>query len=344
MSGDAQLTPREREILCSIVRAYIETGEPVASRTVARRRRDRLSAASVRNTMADLADSGYLSQPHTSAGRIPTDKAFRVFVSSLNAARSSETEAERLRAALEEVYTMEGRVERCSRILSEITRNVGIAVAMPGGGQELDQIELLSLGDRRVLMILVTRDRIVRERVVALDEPVSAEDLASIRNYVNRNFAGWKLSDARRELVRRMVVDRAIFDATLRKLEALYQKGLLESDFPPEVHMEGVFNLLGLDLHLTREKMRDLLHALEEKKRLLELLDRFLEQPQALSVQVGLQDVHPAMGELALIGITFWVPGGISAKVAVLGPTRMHYERVISAVVNMRRAFETLPL
>ncbi len=342
MSGDAMLTPREREILCSIVRAYIETGEPVASRAVARRRRDGLSPATIRNTMADLADSGYLSQPHTSAGRVPTEKAFRVFVSSLNAVRISEPESERLRTALEEVYTVEERVELCSRILSDLTRNVGIAVAVPGSAQELDQVEILPLGDRRVLMILVTRDRIVRERVVALDEPIAAEDLVSIRNYVNRNFSGWKLSDARRELVRRMEVDRAIFDATLRKLELLYQKGLLEADFPPEVHMEGIFNLLGLDLHLTREKMRDLLRALEEKKRLIELLDRFLEQPQELSVQVGLQEIHPTMGELALIGIPFFIPGGISARVAVLGPMRMHYERVISAVVNMRRALETV--
>lgn len=341
MPADAPLSTREQEILCSVVRAYIETGEPVASRTVARRRRDGLSAASIRNSMADLADAGYLSQPHTSAGRIPTDKAFRVFVGSL-AARTSDAEAERLRVALEEVYTVEERVERCSHLLSEVTRNVGIAFAMPGGAQELDQIELVPLADRRVLMILVTRDHIVRDRVMALDEPVSAEELVSIRNYVNRNFSGWKLSDARRELVRRMDEDRALYDATLRNLELLYQKGLLEADFPPEVHMEGVFNLLGLDLHLTREKMRDLMRALEEKKRLIEMLDRFLEQPRELSIQVGLQETHPAMGELALIGITFWMPGGISAKVAVLGPMRMHYERVISAVVNMRRALESV--
>lgn len=341
MRADAPLSAREQEILCSVVRAYIETGEPVASRTVARRRRDGLSAASIRNTMADLADAGYLSQPHTSAGRIPTDKAFRAFVGSL-AARSSDTEAERLRASLEEVYTVEERVERCSHLLSEVTRNVGIAFAMPGGGQELEQIELVPLADRRILMVLVTRDHIVHDRVLALDEPVTADELVSIRNYVNRNFSGWKLSDARRELVRRMELDRAIYDATLRKLEVLYQKGLLEADFPPEVHMEGVFNLLGLDLHLTREKMRDLMRALEEKKRLVELLDRFLEQPRELSVQVGLQEIHPSMGELALIGITFWMPGGLSAKVAVLGPMRMHYERVISAVVNMRRALETV--
>jgi heat-inducible transcriptional repressor len=127
----------------------------------------------------------------------------------------------------------------------------------------------------------------------------------------------------------------------LRKLTLLYRKGLLEVDLAPEVHMEGVSNLLGLDLHLTREKLRDLLHALEEKKRLLELLDRVLEQSGgSLAVRVGLEETHPAMKELAIIGISFQMPSGIWAKIAVLGPMRMQYEKVMCAVLQTRRALE----
>ena len=121
--------------------------------------------------------------------------------------------------------------------------------------QELDQIELVPLADRRVLMILVTRDHMVRNRVVTLDEPISPDDLVSIRNYVNRNFSGWQLGEARRELLRRMLEERALYDAVLQQAAAaLPQKGLLEVDTSPEIHMEGASNLLGLDLHLTREK------------------------------------------------------------------------------------------
>ncbi len=330
--------------MCSIVRTYIETGEPVASRTIARRRRDSLSAASVRNAMADLADEGYLSQPHTSAGRVPTDKAFQLYVRSLGAQRIPQGEAERLRQALGEVHTVEGRVERCSRILTDLTSNVGIAAALPITAQELDQVELVPLADGRVLMILVTRDRMVRERVVAPEEPVSPDELVSIRNYVNRNFSGWRLGDARRELVRRAAEDHALFHELRRKLDALNRKGLLEVEFAPEVHMDGAFNLLGLDLHLTRARMRELLRALQEKRRLIELLDRFLEQPHALAVQVGLEDVNPDMKELALIGITFHMSNGLAAKVAVLGPMRMRYERAISAVLAMGSAMESVRL
>jgi heat-inducible transcriptional repressor len=338
---DVPLRTRHHEILTSIVRAYIETGEPVGSRTLSRRRNNPLSPASIRNVMADLADEGYLSQPHTSAGRVPTEKAYRFFVSSLTAGRMALADSVRLRSEFAGLHTLGARVERSSHILMELTRNVGIAAAIPAVAQELDQIELVPMSDQRVLMILVTRDQEVRNRVVSLDQAISPEELMSIRNYVNHHFGGWKLGDARRELLRRMFEERALYDAMMRNLQVLCQKGLLEVDTAPEVHMEGVSNLLGLDLHLTREKMRELMRALEEKRRLIELLDRFLEQPPGeLEVHVGLEEAHPAMKDLALIGMTVHLRNGLPAKVAVLGPMRMHYERVMAAVLETCRALE----
>ncbi len=345
MRTDAPLQSRHREILHAIVRAYIETGEPVGSRTISKLREDSLSPASIRNVMADLADGGYLSQPHTSAGRIPTEKAFRVYVAALQSRRVFSGDSERLRNEIGSLDTIGARVERSSYLLMELSRNVGIAAAIPALAQELDQIELVPLSDNRVLMILATRDRMVRNRVVTLDEPAAPDELASVRNYVNRNFAGWQLGAARRELLRRMLEDRELYDAALRKLQTLYRKGLLEGDTSPEVHMEGASNLLGLDLHLTRESLRDLLRALEEKRRLIEILDRFLEQPAGeLAVHVGLEEAHPAMKGLALIGMTVQLASGLPAKVAVLGPMRMNYERAMAAVFETSRALESAQL
>jgi heat-inducible transcriptional repressor len=340
MEAEPVLNSRAEEILHSIVRSYIETGEPVGSRTISKIRKDHLSAASIRNAMADLADEGYLSQPHTSAGRVPTAKAFRHYVRTVAAGRLSAMELERLRKRFRSAESVEDRVELSSQFLSELTRNVGIAAAMPAASQLLDRVELMALADRRVLMILVTRDRMVRNRVIWIQEPVTQAELDSIRNYVNRTFSGWELSRARRELLRRIEVDRALYDDALRKLGIFYDKGLLD-DSSPEIHLEGTSNLVGVDLHLTREKMRDLLHALEEKQRILELLDRFLEEPAgAVQVRVGLAEAHPTMRELALIGLSFTMPTGMMTKIAVLGPMRMHYERVISAVLNIARVLE----
>src|SRR6266851_707705 len=248
MQDDRVLSPREQGILHSIVRTYIQTGEPVSSRSIADRRSQTLSPASIRNVMAELADSGYLSQPHTSAGRIPTEKAFRCYARSITTRPLGVVDAERLRAEL--------------------------------------------------------------------------------------------FGDARQELLRRFEEERAAYDAILRRLTVFCQKGLLEVDQSPEVHMEGASNLVSIDLHLTRERMRDLFRALEEKKRLIELLDRFLEQPPGeVGVHVGLEEAHPAMKELALIGMTFPLPSGMLARVAVLGPMRMHYEKAIAAVLHIARAF-----
>src|SRR5580765_7951185 len=248
MRTEAPLNFRYQDILTSIVRAYIDTGEPVGSRTISKRRHNTLSPASIRNVMADLADEGYLSQPHTSAGRVPTEKAFRFYVSSLTASKIGTVESERRCNEFRGLDTVGARVERSSYILMELTRNVGIAAAIPALAQELDQIQLVPLSDRRVLMVLVTRDHMVRNRVVMLDEPTAPEELGSICNYVNRNFSGWQHGQARRELLRRIEDERELYHEVVRKLQVLSQNGLLDVDTSPQVHMEGASNLLGLDL------------------------------------------------------------------------------------------------
>jgi heat-inducible transcriptional repressor len=334
------MTPRSKDVLHEIVEAYIETGEPVASRSISRRRRDPLSAASIRNIMADLDEEGFLSQPHTSAGRVPTQKAFHSYVQSLRLRTLASAELDRLRAEFGRLDSVEARVEHMSRMLTEMTRSVGIAAAIPQLSPALDQIELVALPDRRVLMVVMTRDRQVSNRVVTLDEALTSEELGSIRNYINRNFSGWQMERVRKELSERLEHASAAYDAMLQKLTLLFTKGLLNMESTPEIHMEGASYLLTLDLRLTREKMRELFRALEEKKRVLELLDRFLEKPAGeMGVHVGLSEVHPSMGELSLIGLPVTLPNGLSAVIAVLGPMRMNYGRVMSAVQNVGSAF-----
>lgn len=334
------MTPRAREILHEIVEAYIETGEPVASRSIARHHRDPLSAASIRNIMADLTDEGYLSQPHTSAGRVPTAQAFRSYIQSLTLRKMAADEVDRLRDEFGRLDTVEARVERTSRVLTEMTRSVGIAATIPQASPALDQIELVALPDKRVLMVVVTRDSQIRNRVLTLDEAIDSDELASIRNYINRNFSGWTLEAVRRELAARLEHASAAYDEILKKTTQLYDKGLLDIGAAPEVHMEGASYLVGLDLHLTREKMRELFRALEEKKRVLQLLDRFLENPSGeIAVQIGLGEMHPSMRELSLVGLPVVLPNGISAVIAVLGPMRMNYTRAMSAVQHVGKAF-----
>jgi heat-inducible transcriptional repressor len=334
------LTPRHFQVLHALVQHYIETGEPVASRAIARKYP--MSAASIRNMMADLLDEGYLSQPHTSAGRVPTERAYQSYVKTLFDNRIVKAELDRLQREIRREGTVEGRIERSSKLLTEITRNFGIAAAIPTENQTLDQVELLALPDRRVLMVVITRDRMVRNKVITIDDPMAQDELNSIRNYINYNFSGWVLPSIHRELKRRLELESAAYDAILRRVSLFHSQGLLDLGLTPEVHFDGAVNLIGLDLHLTRERVRELFRALEEKKRILQLLERFLEQREGeLSVQVGLSDVHPSMGELSLIGVRLGLPNGLEAHVAVLGPMRMNYSRALSAVLHVGQAFKT---
>ena len=332
---------RRMEILHSIVRSFIETGEPVASRSVSKQHPDTLSPATIRNVMMDLADEGFLEQPHASAGRIPTAKAFVSYVHGLPFRKASFSEVQQIRVQLDQSATLEERVERSSSLLTALTQGMAIAAAIPAASQMLDHVELASLGGARVLMIVATRDQMVRNRVVILDRPVSQDELNSIRNYLNVEFGGWQISAVKTELERRFLEERAAYDDILRRLTSLYANGLLDVGLAPEVHADGASNLVGVDLQLDREKMRDLFRTLEEKKRLLMLLDQFLETPAGeLAVRVGLGEAHPGMAQLSLIGMNVVLPSGFSAKIAVIGPLRMNYERVMTIVSQVGGAFQ----
>lgn len=339
MKQPSELSARSLEVLQSIVREYIATGEPVASRAISKSRRDNLSAASIRNVMADLVDEGYLEQPHTSAGRIPTSKAFQRYVQSLAPRNLPISELERVRTQLSGMSSATERAEQTCHILTGMTHNVGIAAAIPALSATLDCIELVSLGDGRVLFVVVTEDKTVHNKVVNLQDAVAQDDLNSIRNYVNHHLSGLSLMRARAELERRLAADSAVYDRLLNRLSIFYRLGLLDIDRDPEVFTEGTSHLLALDLHVTREKLRHLLEALEEKSRLLRLLDLFLASSQeGIAIQVGLHDIHPILGDFSLIGTDVRLPDGSVTRLAVLGHLRMNYERAISAVRHVSQA------
>jgi heat-inducible transcriptional repressor len=338
------LPQRTIEVLHAIVQCYVETGEPVASRTIARFRKNNISPATIRNIMADLFDLGYLDQPHTSAGRVPTAKAFHHYAQSVSSRPVPDSRVERLRDDLVHCSSLDQRAELASHVLTSLTRNVGIVAAIPASAQALELIELVRLSEGRVLMVVVTRDGLVHNQVAFLHEPVSQDDLASIRNYVNSNFAGWTLTAIRSELDLLLRQDRALYDGILRRLHVLYSQGFLSFGFTPRIYLEGASNLVGLDFHLTNEKLRDLFRALEEKQRLIALLDQFLDAGDGeVQVQIGLEHAHPAMRELSLIGVTLHLPGGGATRMAVLGPLRMNYPRVMATVAQVGRALQSLP-
>jgi heat-inducible transcriptional repressor len=332
---------REREILTAIVETFIATGEPVGSRTLARSNREGLSSATIRNVMADLADAGFLEQPHTSAGRVPSSEAYRYYVEQLTGkARLSNADEDIIHDSLDGISDVQEFMERTSHVLSLISRNVGVAVAIGGPKNTLEHVYFSRLSDQKVLAVVVTKSGVVRDRVLRLDLP--QDDLDHAARFINDNFRGWTMEAMRVELARRLEQERSEYDRLMGSLEQLYRQGALATEETAQaIFVEGAANLVSGEQD--RQRLQELLKTLEEKEKLVELLSAYLDAKQeAVRVVIGLDEALPSMRNLVLIGAPARVNGEVRGSLAVIGPTRIDYEHTMTAVSYIARLFDSI--
>jgi len=330
---------REREILTAIVETFIATGEPVGSRTLARSSREGLSAATIRNVMADLADAGFLEQPHTSAGRVPSAEAYRYYVEQLSGKTRLSMENESIiQDTLTGVTDVQEFMERTSHVLSLISHGVGVAVATSGPRNALEHVYFSRLGDQKVLAVVVTRSGVVRDRVLRLD--LSQDDLDVAARYINENFRGWTMDTVRAEISRRIEQERSEYDRLMKSIEQLYNQGALASSGGAEVvFVEGAANLVTGEED--RQRLQEMLRTLEEKEKVVNLLRAYLDARQeAVRVVIGLDEALPSMRNFVLIGAPARVGGEVMGSLAVIGPTRLDYQHTMSAVSYIARLFD----
>jgi len=341
-----RVSPRERLVLTAIIEIYIATGEPVSSQAVARHfeNKDGLSSATIRNVMAVLGDLGLLDQPHTSAGRVPTPLAFRYHVAQLQSARNtsaapasqlpqiSDQRRQQIEDSFAGVNSPLQYLERTSHVLALISSGLGVAVASSAVQPILEHIHFSRLSTGRVLAVLVTRAGAVQDRVLAIDRELSYSDLELAARYLNENFRGWPLDRIRAEVTRRIEAEQAEYQNRLRALEELCRKGALAADAAgPMIYIEGMANLLAGELD--RDRLRQMLVALEAKQRLVELLNAYVDARQhEVRVVVGLDEAMPAMQDLVLVGAPARFGAESMGTVAVIAPTRMQYQEMIQAV------------
>jgi heat-inducible transcriptional repressor len=341
MPAGPPIGEREREILTAIVETFIATGEPVGSRTLARANREGLSPATIRNVMSDLADSGYLEQPHTSAGRVPSTEAYRYYVEQLTGkARLSDDDQTIIQESFHGVSDVQEFMERTSHVLSLISHNVGVAVAIGGPKNALEHVYFSRLGDQKVLAVLVTRSGLVRDRVLRLDLPQS--DLDAAARFLNENFRGWTMDAMRIELARRLELERSEYDRLMTSVEQLYKQGALAADDSAQmVYVEGAANLVAGEQD--RQRLQQLLKTLEEKQKIVGLLGAYLDAKQeAVRVVIGLDQTLPSMRNFVLIGAPARVGGEVMGSLAVIGPTRIDYEHTMTAVSYIARMFDKI--
>jgi len=334
----APIGRREEEILTAIVESYISTGEPVGSRTLARTNREGLSAATIRNVMADLADAGLLEQPHTSAGRVPSLQGYRYYVEKLSGiAKISQADERTINQCFQGTNDIQDFMERTSHILSLMSGGVGVAIAGGGAKSALEHVHFQKLADHRVLAVVVSKGGFVRDRVLRLERDLPQSDLDLAGRYVNENFRGWTMDSIRQELARRVEQERSEYNRLMQSIGDLC--GALATERSSQgVYVEGASNLvLG---EQDSQRLQEMLKTLEEKQRIVELLSAYLDARQeTVRVVIGLQDAMPNMGNFVLIGAPARVGDEMMGSLAVIGPSRMDYQHTISAVSYIASLF-----
>lgn len=328
-----ELSPRERLILCEVVALYLQQGEPVASGALARASRTGLSPASLRNIMAGLAEKGYLLQPHTSAGRVPTDAAFRVYVEELaGRAALAEREKAKLASRLPREGSFEELLARVSQVLAEMSAQVGLAAAPAPREATLEAIHFVKVSPERVMAVVVTRGGQVDSRLLAVEREFATEELERLSNYCTHQFRGMRLGEIRQRLERELAEEKARRDALLAGAMLLAQR-TLEDELRAggEVFLQGTEHLLAKAGPKELVALKDFFRALADKSALLQLLDAYLASP-APRVIFGRELSLGEEGELSLVVTSFRLPSGEAGIVGVMGFKRMDYPRIVPLV------------
>ena len=338
----SDLTERQRRILARLVAEYIDQGEPVSSAWLAEHSALGVSSATIRNVLARLEEQGLVRQPHTSAGRVPTDSGYRLYVDWLLGSRKRPRSPREVDVRLRHIGTVGDLLENASQELSRASHHIGFALTPTGPSVRIRHINFAGLDGNRVLVIVVASGGHVSHRVVETDEPYDVTALSQAANYINTEFAGLTMHEARTAIMERLRQERALYDALMARTLRLAQAGL--DDLAPEetLHVQGTSYLLdellgeGTDHEQSIDTLRALFRMIEERHRLVALLTQCIENG-GLTVVIGSEHSQPDLQSFSVVASTF-NDGQRTGTVGVIGPTRMRYQRAISVVDSISQA------
>lgn len=327
-----ELNDRSQNILEVIVEDYIASAEPVGSRAISRRHSFNLSPASVRNVMSDLEEMGFLCSPHTSAGRIPTDKGFHYYIDTLLQVRDLSKEEE---SRLQKSYRfkdmkMEDIMQEVGRVMSGLSNYTGLVMAPKFASTVFRQIEFVRLSHGRLLVIYVSETGLVQNKVITADPSLTARDLEQISQYLNREMTGLSIPKVREKIARELKAERIRYDALQQQALELSREALQEKT-EDLVFVSGTSLMLEQPEFSTPERMKRIIHALESKKTLIELLDRS-QAAQGVQVFIGSRSEHTEIEGCSLVTASFSSKKGAIGTLGVIGPVRMPYSQVIPIV------------
>jgi len=339
MNQSHDINSRSGRVLAALVREYISSGEPVASSLLVTAAGLGVSSATVRNILARLEEEGYVQQPHTSAGRVPTDRGYRFYVDLLLETKRPRNAATAVEARLRRDSPdrlLDSVLPHVSHVLSQASRTIGFASRSAHAVAVFDRVEFVPLTDTRILVIIVARGGHVIQKVIDVGERLEADDLRQASNYLNSEFSGLPLHRAREAVFERISEERLLFDAL--RARAMRLATTTFSDLPDgrTIYVEGASSLLDDASGLTLATLQTLLQMIEEKQKLLQILDEYIDG-QGLSVFIGAEHLDPSLRPFSLI-VSTYDDGAGTGVVGVIGPTRMRYPRAIAVVDGAAQA------
>jgi heat-inducible transcriptional repressor len=331
---DELLNERAQHLLRLLVESYIRDGQPVGSRALSRDSGLNLSSATVRNVMADLEELGFVSSPHTSSGRVPTDKGYRFFVDTLLRVQPLDTPAvDEIRRQLDSSNdSSKALVAAASQLLSSVTQLAGVVTMPRSESASITQIEFVPLSENRVLVVLVYNDREVANRIIQLERYRSAEELRRAANFLNDQFRGRTVEQARREILRQLEEAHEHLNQVMRDaIDVAHQL----FDAPREEKLEyviaGETNLMGFAELSNVEKLRRLFETFNEKRDFLHLLDQSL-RAEGVQIFIGHESGYRTLDDCSVVMAPYAADEAVVGVLGVIGPTRMAYERIIPIV------------
>lgn len=337
------LDDRGAQVLRLVIEDYIETAEPVGSRTVSKKIAQTLSPATIRNIMADLEELGYLAQPHTSAGRIPTGAGFRYYVNHLLTRRQlARSDRDALgRVAGGGGTSSDDLVRQASRSLSALSRQACVVVVSRFAHQPLRSLSLLRASSDRILLVTVLQGGWVQHRVIEGETDLTSEDLEKMNGYLNELAVGLTLPQLRKKIVDEMRREKARCDRILRRALQLGSRALADS-VPGEVFVEGRANILEQpEFTEDVQKLKRILRAFEEKSVIVRLLDRALDM-EAIQVSIGPENPVEGLPDISVVASGYHQGEAAMGSIGLIGPVRMDYSRVIPLVEYTARLLSTI--
>jgi heat-inducible transcriptional repressor len=351
--ADWALDARGQSVLAAIIKEHLRTGEPVGSRTISERFAGGVgwSSATIRNVMAELEELGLVEQPHTSAGRVPTDKGYRFYVDHLigdaRLSRADLSAIDRTLGIPADGAQPPRLMEKVSHALSELSENVGIVVSPPVSDSRLEHIEFLQLSDGRILVVLVFAPNVVQNKIIRLDERLTQEELEGAARYLNTEFSGKSLQAIRSEVLALMSEEKALYDRLLRNAVMLFERSVEGDDAETgDVYIDGASNILAKPDFSDAERLRELFRTFEAKSRLVKILNECIAREPVFGdvhVVIGREHSAPQLQSCALITAPYRLGEGfVAGTVGVVGPMRLEYARTIAAVNYVARLVERM--